>query len=324
MEKKQLLNKSNIERTQDSIKWPKILRICFVVLAVIFLCRYFYKNIDTYKNLDVHVDMGVFLCAFVFHLIYKTMQALLWHYITVLNNCEIKVQNAVLTYFYSILGKYIPGKVFMLLARIPAYEEEGASVAKVTVCFFVENVCTLLGAAFLFIVSLLFIPDNVFADYRWIVVVVILGFIICINPKVINLFLGLLEKITKKSLKIPMSYGQMIKVVALFVLNWIVLGIGFYMLICSIHPIDPSNLLYVSGVFGLSVIIGILALFAPSGIGVREGIMILGLSAIMSQEYAVLISVVSRLWMTVSELVAVGLAWLIGLLYRHLSVNCKK
>lgn len=317
MEEKQYVSESYSDGSTGSGKWTKVLRFSFVILSFFFLCRYFYRNIDTYRNLEVHIDSGVFFIAFIFHLIYKIMQALLWHYITILNNCGIKIQNAVLTYFYSILGKYIPGKVFMLLARIPAYEDEGVSASKVTVCFFVENVCTLLGAAFLFIVSLLFIPNNVFTEYRWCVALVIFGFAVCINPRIINFFLRIVEKFLKKSLQIPMSYGQMIKVVTLFVLNWIVLGVGFYMLICSIYPIEPSNLLYVSGVFGLSVIIGILALFAPSGLGVREGVMILGLSAVMPQEYAVLISVVSRLWMTISELITVGLAWLIGLFIKR-------
>ena len=44
---------------------------------------------------------------------------------TKLNHCGIGYFKAITAYLYSILGKYIPGKVFMLLARIPAYEEEG-------------------------------------------------------------------------------------------------------------------------------------------------------------------------------------------------------
>jgi uncharacterized membrane protein YbhN (UPF0104 family) len=84
-----------------------------------------------------------------------------------------------------------------------------------------------------------------------------------------------------------------------------IVGTGFYMLASSLYPLPVSELLFVGGVYGLSAIIGIISIFAPSGIGVREGIMVLGLSLIMPSEYAVIIGVVSRLWATVAELILV-------------------
>ena len=262
----------------------------------------------------MNINWWVFAGAVALHFVYKIMQASLWHYITYLNECNIKWFDAVIAYLYSILGKYIPGKVFMLLARIPAYEKENKSIAKVSVSFLIENVCTLLGAAFLFLFSLFFVPDEIikgFEVYKWGAVILVIVFFICINPSVVNFFLGLIQKITKKeNMLIPMTYLQMLKIVVLFILNWIVLGLGFFMLAYSIYEVSFSEMLYISGVFGLSVIIGILAVFAPSGIGVREGILVLGLSLIMPQEYAVMISVVSRLWMTVSELSAIGIGFI--------------
>ena len=232
---------------------------------------------------------------------------------TKLNGCGINYFKAITAYLYSILGKYIPGKVFMLLARIPAYEEAGAPIRKVTICFFLENICTLLGAAFLFLVSLLFFPNDLLADYQWAAIALVVVFFICINPKIINFFLRILEKVIhKKDMEIPITYGEMIKVVLLFIGNWVIVGIGFYMLTCSIYPIPMSEMLYSAGIFGLSCIIGILAIFAPSGLGVREGILVLGLGLIMPEEYAVLISIVSRLWMTVSELALIGIAFVVN------------
>lgn len=113
-------------------------------------------------------------------------------------------------------------------------------------------------------------------------------------------------------MEIPITYGQMIRVVLLFIGNWIIVGVGFYMLTCSIYAVPLSELLYAAGIFGLSCIIGILAVFAPSGLGVREGILVLGLGLIMPEEYAVIISIVSRLWMTVSELALIGIAFIVN------------
>lgn len=311
MEKPEILEENGGQGKKKP--WMKIIKYAFLILVAIFLVRYFYKNADSYRNLDVHLDWAVFAGAVGFYFLYKITLASLWHYMTKLNGCGIGYFRAITAYLYSILGKYIPGKVFMLLARIPAYEEEGASIGKVTICFFLENICTLLGAAFLFLVSLLFFPNDLLTDYKWAAVVLVIAFFVCINPKIINFFLRIMEKlIRKKDLVIPITYAQMIKVVALFIGNWLIVGIGFYMLTLSIYPVPISEMLYTAGIFGLSCIIGILAIFAPSGLGVREGILVLGLGLIMPQEYAVIISLISRLWMTVSELVLIGIAFVVN------------
>lgn len=301
------------QETTKKKKGMKLLKNGFLILVVIFLARYFYKNADAYRNLEVSINWPVFAGAVLFYFLYKVTLASLWHYLTKLNGCAIGYFQAVTAYLYSILGKYIPGKVFMLLARIPAYEEAKAPIRKVTVCFFLENICTLLGAAFLFLVSLLFFPNDLLANYKWAAIGLVAVFFICINPKIINFFLRILGKVIKKQdMEIPITYGQMIRVVLLFIGNWIIVGVGFYMLTCSIYAVPLSELLYAAGIFGLSCIIGILAVFAPSGLGVREGILVLGLGLIMPEEYAVIISIVSRLWMTVSELALIGIAFIVN------------
>lgn len=305
-----MTEKKELSKKKRLMKWAK--RI-FLILVAVFLVRYFYNNFDDYKNLEMDINWGVFAVAMLFYFIYKVTLASLWHYITVLNECSVNYFRAITAYLYSILGKYIPGKVFMLLARIPAYEEEGKSLGKVTVCFFLENICTILGAAFLFLISLFFFPNDVLGQYQWAVILLIVAFFICINPKIINFFLKYVEKILKKNnLRIPITYPQMFKVVGLFICNWLIVGVGFGMLTSSIYQIPVSQILYVAGIYGISCIIGILAIFAPSGIGVREGLLVAGLSVVMPVEYAVIISIVSRLWITVSELTLIGIAFIVN------------
>ena len=111
----------------------KISKIVFLILVVIFLAKYFATNIDDIKKLDFKMNWGVFALSMIFYFIYKITLASLWHYITYLNDSSIKYKDAVVSYLYSILGKYIPGKVFMLAARIPAYEKAGVKMRKVTI-----------------------------------------------------------------------------------------------------------------------------------------------------------------------------------------------
>lgn len=302
----------------------KICKILFGVLVVVFLVWYFWKNWDEFAEKIVNVDIGIFIFSMLFYFVYKITLASLWHYITKINECSIGYEKAVTSYLYSILGKYIPGKVFMLAARLTYYKEEDAPLPKVTVCFFIENVCTLLGAAMLFIVSLFFFPNDLLENYKWITLALIAAFFVCIHPKIINFFLRLIGKLFKKSLEIPMKYSQMLKVVLLFIGNWLIIGVGFFILTKSIYPaVELSHLLFCAGIWGVSAIMGILAIFAPSGLGVREGIIVAGLMLIMPEGDAMIISVVSRLWQTIPELLLVLLAFLWSRVRRMSKIGLK-
>lgn len=295
---------------EKSINWKKLLKNIFTVITVIFVIIFFYNNIKDYKELNIKIDFVFVFLAVVFFVLYKIILITLWHYITVVQKSSINYWEAFKAYLYSIPGKYVPGKAFLLLARIPPYQERGIPASKVTICFFLENAFTLLGAALLFLFSLLFVPNNLLDKYFVAVIGLIIIFFIFLHPKIINMFLGLINKMFKKQYSVDISYKHILLFVLLFSINWVVLGIGFFFLINSIYTIPLSQLLYVSGVLGLSVIIGLIAFFAPSGIGVRDSILVLGLNIIIPSKYSTIISILCRLWMSLSELLMVFVFWL--------------
>ena len=70
------------------------------------------------------------------------------------------------------------------------------------------------------------------------------------------------------------------------------------------------------GSFGGAYFLGYAAIFAPAGIGVREGAMAVLLSPWMGAADATVLAVIARIWMTVAELVPlalIGVAAALGL-----------
>ncbi|HII15567.1 MAG TPA: hypothetical protein HA362_04610 [Nanoarchaeota archaeon] len=78
---------------------------------------------------------------------------------------------------------------------------------------------------------------------------------------------------------------------------------GFYFLSISIYPMPPASIASVTGAFFFSWVIGFVAVFAPGGLGVREGLMWAMLSGIMPQHIALVIAFAGRIWWTASEAV---------------------
>jgi uncharacterized membrane protein YbhN (UPF0104 family) len=65
-----------------------------------------------------------------------------------------------------------------------------------------------------------------------------------------------------------------------------------------------------TGALALASTLGVLAVFAPGGLGVREGVLVYLLSHIMPEGVSVVLSILTRLWMTVIELGLVGMIYL--------------
>lgn len=289
----------------------KLSKIMALLIIAFFIIMYLYNNIGKILDIKIKLNIPILIISILIYWVYKITNALLWHYITVKNHCSIPVEKAVISWMYSLLGKFVPGTVFYVGGRIYFYSREGASKKLVSFCFIFENVCTLLAATSLFIISLFFINVEIINQYKYLAIIFLVLLFVLINPFFIKKGMNLLLKIFKKEpVDITISYKEIFFIVLLFIFNWLVQGLGFYMLVNSIFAVEIRDFFFIAGSYALACIIGILAVFAPSGIGVRESVMVLTLKNIIPEPTTIVISVIARIWATVGELVLVLLTFI--------------
>jgi hypothetical protein len=174
----------------------------------------------------------------------------------------------------------------------------------------VEFVGNLAAAVLTVLVAALTSDVPALNGYRWLLLMALVAFLIALHPR----FMGWAVKLAARALRrrpfpIDLSYRQVLGYVGLYFINWLLFGVALYVFIRSFYSLELSSILYLSGAFSLSSVIGILALFAPSGLGVREGILAIFLNQVMPTSVALVVSVASRLWITVAELAAAGIVY---------------
>jgi hypothetical protein len=91
-------------------------------------------------------------------------------------------------------------------------------------------------------------------------------------------------------------------------LTWVLLGLAFSLFVTAFVPEALGHSRQIAGAIAASYLAGYLVLLAPAGIGVREGAMTGLLTAIpaIPLSAAVVISVTSRIWFTIAELLPLG------------------
>jgi hypothetical protein len=232
--------------------------------------------------------------------------AVLWgRMVRELGGPSLGARKATAIYMTANLGRYIPGKIWQLVglavlardASVPASLAAGAAV--------LGQVTALAGASLVGSVALLSAPVGpgaVLAGAWTLLVLLVAGV-----PSIFNRVLGLAARLAGTDAPLQQAPDPLFGVrwVLLYALNWVLYAAAFWALARSFSL--PGELVSVGSSFAAAYVLGYLALFAPAGIGVREGFLVAFLDPIVGTR-AVGLAVVARLWTTAVELVTAGAA----------------
>src|SRR5438046_6538321 len=102
----------------------------------------------------------------------------------------------------------------------------------------------------------------------------------------------------------PLPLAAVAESVGLSLASWIAYGVAFWLLARGLGLPGALPVARAAGVFALGYILGLLALFAPGGVGVREVVLVGLLTPALGGGGAVALSVASRILLTLTEVVA--------------------
>lgn len=293
---------------KNALKYIKLIVFASFVLLLIY---YIVVNFEMIRESRLEINWPLFAISLIFYFLYKFVQSNTWYYITRKTDTAISYGKTLEAWFMSQLGRYIPGKVFYYGGRLYYYHKEGVSKTKITYCFIIENALTFIAAAFILLISFPFISLSLFENrlFLWTLALTPL-ILVLIHPmifqKIINL---LLVRLKRTPIVIQLRYIEMFKFLMMLVANWFLLGLGFCIFILSMSSMtfDFGLFVFLTGGFAFSIVVGMISIFTPSGIGVREGMLVFILKEIMSETTAVILSVTSRVWLTIGDFVLAGL-----------------
>ncbi len=208
--------------------------------------------------------------------------------------------------FASNLGRYLPGKVWQLAGLALLARRSGVPVSTGTAAGVVGQVFALAGAG---IVSVpLFIHPEGAAAGELLLPVTGLALALALLSIPATLRWGL--QVLFRLVRIPEAHLPQVRVsfgprwMALHALIWIGHGSAFAILVHGLGY--DASFLELAPAFTAAYLLGYLALFAPAGLGVREGFLIAFLSPSLGSG-AVVVALAARLWMTVVDVVPAGM-----------------
>ena len=279
----------------------------FVVISAVFIVVFFKDDRHKIARLlDADLRLLGFAvvaqCAYFFATLVTWQKALLFATGKTVSLSESLSQVLLVNF-----GKYIPGKVWGMAARGKRLSEAGYDLEEITRASYLEQVVLLLtGFALGFLSAALAFGNPLY----W------LGFALASAGLVLFRYdreiIAMLARVIPQArsllrfFEVRIGALDVLKLSAGYLLVWLFLA-GAFMFVCT--SVIDIELTFASGVvFVLSLtagfLAGFLALFAPGGAGVREGVGAAFLTAIVTLEEAVLLMLWFRVWVVAAELLA--------------------
>jgi uncharacterized membrane protein YbhN (UPF0104 family) len=293
--------------------------IGWIVVAVIFalMGKMVWENWVQVQETDFTLRLFPLLSSTLIFALSYFIQVWAWYLISVKLRIALPFPDTLKSWFFSQFGKYVPGKIWLLLGRLYFYGSRGRSRTAVSVGLYLETASMIMAALLLFLISLLFfkeVPLRLDGRQWGVAGLLSLGILISLHPRVLQKILnGILIRLKREPLALALSYWDVLRVVFVCILAWGIGGIGFYLFVDSVLPVSLRHILFLAGSLAFSSTLGLIALFAPGGLGVREGALVFLLSAIMPPSVAVVVSILTRLWMTLIEIGLTGMIYLYDL-----------
>ena len=291
-----------------------------VVIAIfVYLGKMVWDNWGQVKDASFALSALPFILSTLIFAFSYFIQIGAWYLITLKLKIALSPSETLKIWFHSQLGKYLPGKIWLFLSRFHFYESKGQSKKVISVAIYLEVVTMIVAAGLIFLAALILFKEmqSVYSGktFWWIVLAFMLAFV-CLHPRILERILNwTLVRFKREPVSLSMSYLDILFVLFICIVSWVIGGIGFYLFVDSVYPVTPSYILFLTGALAISSTLGLIAIFAPSGLGVREGALVYILSFMMATPVAVILSILTRIWITFIEIGLIGMVYLIGRFY---------
>lgn len=214
---------------------------------------------------------------------------------------------------FSEFKRYVPGNVWSFLSRVSLFSNAGVEKKVVGLAILDEIQliiisCTLIS---IFCLPLILDSNESVKLLRQMQVIILGSFVAIIIYSVVVAFIFKIRgyKNFIANLFLPgYSLKQKVILTLISIVTFFIFGFATLLTLLSIFNFDTKLYFELSAFFTFALLTGYLSFITPMGLGVREGIITLGLSRLTSIANAGFLSIFSRIILIISEILFILIA----------------
>jgi glycosyltransferase 2 family protein len=273
--------------------------------SIIFMGYLTYKQWHNLNSFNWQFNFYILFLSFIFLIVIFYMDALGWHLILKSLNQTISLIDSMHIWLTSSLTRYLPGGFWAYLSRVSLAKEKNVGVSLSSVSLYLETILLSISSFVAGLPALLAATNLPLKFNPWMVFLILFLFSSFLHPRVISLLKFLPGRLGYFFNNFtPIKFSKIIQIYFFYTFFWIFFGLLFTFFIHSFYPVKLANSIYIASSLPFSFFIGYILFFFPGGIGVRETSMYFLLINYFPHELCLFISVGSRIWLIIAELIS--------------------
>jgi hypothetical protein len=214
--------------------------------------------------------------------------------------------------FIANLGKYLPGAVWVAAAQVELGREYEIARKTSATAAVVNMVISLATALLVAAIALPLSSGDAVRQYWWALVLAVPA-LVCLYPPLTSF---LAERFLRLARRPPLDRriggAGMTRAVAWSLLGWVFFSLHAWLLVADVTGKGTSVVLIAAGAYALAWSVGFILVPFPGGVGPRELALIAALAPVMSRGSAIVVAVISRLVLTIADLLWAAVAFGLG------------
>jgi hypothetical protein len=291
---------SSLKRAVKTKAAKTILAVIIAGASFVFLDLGLYRNWRELAQYEWTIDYRCLLASSAIYPVSFILIASVWSLVISRLSGFSDYCGNLQIYCYSGLTKYIPGTFWYVLGRAYFYEKKGIAKSLTALGSLWELALAIFSGLVVYLPVTIYSHQVYAGPLNYLLLLLLpLGFII-LYPTGLSALLKYLSKGQSENIRL-IRWRDSLAWIALYAFAWLLGGLAFYLQANMIFPVPLAYLPAVASFLVISGVISHLAFFIPAGLGIREVSLSLLLSAYVPFGIAVVIALVFRLWMTLSE-----------------------
>ena len=288
----------------------KVLTGLYAVLLLAGLTYAVVSQRDALREGLSRMSFATLVGALVALLVGLVLSMLSWRAVLTEVGSPLPVPVAARIFFVGQLGKYLPGSVWPLLTQMALGKAAGVPRTRMGAAGLVALGLSVVTGSVAGVLCLPAVGGGVYLAAT--VVLVVVG-LVSLHPAVLNTVLSTgLRLARREPLESPLRLRGIAVSSGYLLACWLAFGVQAWLLVRAVGGHDAVALPLSVGAFALASTLGLLFIVAPAGAGVREAVLVLGLSPVLSAGEATTVALVSRLLVTVADTLVAGGALLVA------------
>lgn len=284
-----------------------VLQVALLAAMLVFLTIEVRSSWGDLKPRLEEMDLGHVLAAAAILASYYLIFVIGWVLILRALNMRIGYADAVGAEMLSMLAKYIPGGVWTPAARVVAAKRLGLPPGPVLASVGYEAGLSAIAGVIVFALALPYAPSVDLPVPLWTIVGFAALLVVLLHPRIYG---PAADKLLKRLGDEPiprLPLRATLGVLLFYGVTWLLGGLALRQMALAFGADIPiTAIAYLGGASALGAIVAVLVVFAPSGLGVREGAVYALLLAYTDGATALVVVALNRLLLTAVEALLLG------------------